>query len=148
MNCVVVLKYVVCEIREKNLIMEHPVGGAIDYSEEHLLEKVSELEKRLENCWGLIKQLNDAVSFYRQETMTAEAVNVKKDKEIQDKDKEILHLEHKIDYFRERLQIGRAVSEDIGTRKAACKPMGKGQKSTLRDGGGADEDEGHEEQKT
>ena len=63
----VVLKCVVCEIREKNLLMEHPVGGAFSNSEERLLNKIKVLEKEIEDLGAKVEFRESEVDFFRQE---------------------------------------------------------------------------------
>ena len=64
LNGVVVLKCVVCEISEKNLLMEHPVGGAFANSEEDLLKKVKVLEKAIQDLSAELEFQESAVDFF------------------------------------------------------------------------------------
>ena len=100
--------------------MEHPVGGAFENSEEHLLDKVSVLEKALEGCLHVMKVQNETLEFAESAVDYFQKKAMKKDKEIQ-------HLEKEIVSFQGRLRRLKGVSEE---KKATCKPMGKGRKSS------------------
>ena len=113
--------------------MEHPVGGAFQNSEEHLLEKVSVLEKRLERL----------LDYFRKKC-------TKKDKQIQhleeeiasiqeSADKEIQDLEEEIECMKEKERLRRE------EKKATRKPKGKGMPKRIRpesSGVGEDRDGG------
>ena len=100
------------KLGEKNLIMEHPVGGAFQNSEEHLLEKVSVLEKRLERLLDYFREKctkKDILIRHLEEEIAS--IHESADKEIQD-------LEEEIECMKERLRRKE--------KKATRKPKGKG----------------------
>ena len=64
------------KLGKKNLLMEHPVGGAFANSEEYLLNKITVLEKANEELCAKLEFRESEVDFFRLEAMEKDAENV------------------------------------------------------------------------
>ena len=125
-----ILKCVVCEIREKNLLMEHPVGGAFSNSEESLLNKIKVLEKEIEDLGAKVEFRESEVDFFRQEAMEKEAEN--------------WHLKERIYRLKSKIRKGHSEGgseEENAKRKPGLKGCRPGVHGVHEDReGGADDD--------